>query len=127
MKILYAFIIITNKINFSNAVKDYFVSMSPVNFNNTKIFVYGLDENNEEEIAIDLDKIIKDNIKINKGFVLSDFGDSLFSSKLLEKKMKNITYSKGSLIETGFLAFKLINGGAPIEAIMLSIDRPFNK
>ncbi len=124
---MYAFIIITNKIKFSNAVKDYFISMSPINYNNTKVFIYGLDENNETEIIADLNKILKNNIKITNGFVLSDFGDSLFSSKLIEKEIKNIIYSKGSLIETGFLAFKLINGSAPIESIMLSINRTIDK
>jgi dihydroxyacetone kinase DhaKLM complex PTS-EIIA-like component DhaM len=124
---LYAFIIITNKLTFANAVKEYFVSMSPINFNNTKIFVFGLDTNSETEIIEDLKKVIVMNEKIENGFIFSDFGDSVFSSKIIENLIENMYYSKGSLIESGFLAFTLINGGAPIESIMLAIDREVKK
>ncbi len=124
---MYAFIIITNKINFSNSVKDYFVSMSPINFNTTKIYTFGLDETNESSIVKELKQIMETNNKINKSFVFSDFGDSLFASKILESSIENTIYSNSSLIESGFLSFTLINGGAPIEAIMLSIDREIKK
>lgn len=124
---MYAFVIITNNINFSNAVKDYFTSMSPINYNNTKVFVYGTDVSSEKDIIKDLKKIMDTNTKISNCFVFSDFGNSLFSSKDLEQNIKNTFYSKGSLIETGYLAFKLINGSAPIESIMLAINRTIAK
>ncbi len=124
---MYAFIIITNKLNFSNSVKDYFVSMSPVNFNNTKIFVFGLDSTNENEIVKELKQIMIENTKVKKGFIFSDFGDSLLTSKIIETSIENTFYSKGSLLEAGFLAFTLINGGAPIESIMMSMNRELTK
>ncbi|MGL6124936.1 MAG: hypothetical protein ACRC1F_00390 [Metamycoplasmataceae bacterium] len=124
---MYAFVIVTNKIKFSTAVKDYFVSMSPINFNAIKVFVFGTDVNTEEEIIDQLKKIPKNNPKITNCFVFSDFGDSFFSAKLIEEKISNATYSKNSLIESGFLAFQLINGGAPIESIMIAMNREVGK
>ena len=124
---MYAFIIITNKIDFSNSVKDYFVSMSPINFNSTKIYTFGLDKTDESLIIKELKNIIDTNNKITKSFIFSDFGDSLFASKIIENSIENTIYSNNSLIESGFLAFTLINGGAPIESIMISLDRQFKK
>lgn len=101
--------------------------MSPINFNNTKIFTFGTDINSEDEIIMELKESLDKNPKITNCFVISDFGNPLFSSRLIEKEVRDTIYSKASLIESGFLTFKLINGGAPIESIMLSLDRKIEK
>ncbi len=101
--------------------------MSPINFNSTKIYTFGLDKTDESLIIKELKNIIDTNNKITKSFIFSDFGDSLFASKIIENSIENTIYSNNSLIESGFLAFTLINGGAPIESIMISLDREFKK
>ncbi|MGL5592202.1 MAG: hypothetical protein ACRDCJ_02510 [Metamycoplasmataceae bacterium] len=123
---MYAFVIITNKLEFSIAVKNYFVSMCPINYNVVKIFTYGIDTNDsksEAKILKELKKTLSENPKINKCFIFSDFGDPTFLAETLDKEIDFAIHSKNSLIESGFLAFELINGGAPIESIILALDR----
>ncbi|MGL5308451.1 MAG: hypothetical protein ACRC9F_00160 [Metamycoplasmataceae bacterium] len=123
---MYAFVIITNRLEFSLAVKNYFISMCPINYNVIKVFTFGTDEINsksETKLIKDIKKTLKEHTKIEKCFVFSDFGDPTFLSQSLEKEIDIAIHSKNSLIESGFLAFELINGGAPIESIMIALDR----
>ncbi|MGL5732811.1 MAG: hypothetical protein ACRCXE_01965 [Metamycoplasmataceae bacterium] len=123
---MYAFVIITNRIEFSTAVKNYFISMCPINYNVIKVFAYGLDKNDsksEAKIIKEIKKALIDNPKIEKCFIFSDFGDPTFLSEAIDNEIEIAIHSKNSLIESGFLAFELINGGAPIESIMMALDR----
>lgn len=120
---MHALIIITNKIEFSNNIKDYFLSLSPINFNNIKLFTYGLDVSDLKSISNDINNAITLHEKIKYFFVISDFGSSWNASKQLELVNEKIYFCKGPIIENGYLLFKLINGSAPIESIMLSINK----
>ncbi|MGL5205411.1 MAG: hypothetical protein ACRC7B_00655 [Metamycoplasmataceae bacterium] len=123
---MYAFVIITNRLEFSTAVKDYFISLCPINYNVIKIFTYGIDKNdlkNEAKIIKEIKKELNENSKIEKCFIFSDFGDPTFLSETIDREIEIAIHSQNSLIESGFLAFELINGGAPIESIMIALGR----
>ena len=122
-----AFVILTSKIKLSNAIKDYFSSMSPINFNNIRIYTYGLDHNNGEKILKELIDKSMSNTKITNCFIFTDFGDAQFVAKDFEKQCIKAILCRGSLIETGFVTYNLINGGAPRESIMLSINKVYKK
>lgn len=122
-----AFILLTNRLNLSIAIKEYFCSMSPINYNNVRIFNYGLDKSSEYDVLASLSNDVILNKKFTNYFIFCDFGDSLDLARKFQKENKNVYVSKGSLIETGFLNYKLINGGAPIESIMLGINKTIKK
>ncbi|MDK2819823.1 MAG: hypothetical protein KFW07_03225 [Mycoplasmataceae bacterium] len=119
---MYGLIIITNKIEFSNNIKDYFQSLSPINFNNIKLFTYGVDVSDFKSINQDIVNVINLHEKVEYFFMISDFGTSSNISKEINVINEKIHWCKGSIIENGYLLYKLVNGGAPIESIMLSIN-----
>ncbi|MGL5617698.1 MAG: hypothetical protein ACRCWU_01430 [Metamycoplasmataceae bacterium] len=81
------------------------------------------DSKSETKIIKELKKALSENQRIEKCFIFSDFGDPMFLAETLEKEIEIAIHSKNSLIESGFLSFELINGGAPIESIMIAFDR----
>lgn len=122
-----AFIILTNKTSLSNSIKEYFSSISPINFNIVRIFTYGLDKSSETELLKLFTNDFLKNEKFVNCFIFTDFGDSWNFGKMIQKKNSKIILCKGSLIETGLLSYKLINGGAPIESIMMSVNKMIKK
>ncbi|MGL4183776.1 MAG: hypothetical protein ACRCRP_01440 [Metamycoplasmataceae bacterium] len=123
---MYSLIFITSYKNFSLAIKEYFYKKN--NVKNEIIFFdcFGIDEDSEESIY---NFLLKKRINsVEKIIIFSDLGNSYEMAKKLVKKNPDIFHlADGSLIESGFLSYLMLNTSAPIESINKFIDNPVGK
>ncbi len=123
------FLIITNKLSFSQEIIKYFKSQNMCNTFNFIFLPIGLDQGNEKEIL----KIINDRVnelkKIETVVVFSDAGLSTKLAKQinLDNPQIKLFRSKGSLIENGYLTYIMLNTKVPIQIIEQIIEEKIDK
>ncbi|MGL5521939.1 MAG: hypothetical protein ACRDAW_01550 [Metamycoplasmataceae bacterium] len=123
---MYSLVFITSYKKFSLAIKEYFYKKN--NVKNEIIFFdcFGLDEDSEEAIYNFLIK--KRTNSIDKIIIFSDLGNSYEVAKNLLKKNPNLFWlADGSLIESGFISYLMLNTSAPIDSIEKFINNPVGK
>ncbi len=123
------FLIITNKLCFSQEIIKYFKSQNMCNTFNFIFLPIGLDQGNEKEIL----KITNDRVnelkKIETVVVFSDAGLSTKLAKQinLDNPQIKLFRSKGSLIENGYLTYIMLNTKVPIQIIEQIIEEKIDK
>lgn len=118
--------IITNKLNFSINIIDYFQSMNPLNSFNLSLIPIGLDQNESKtDLINEINKNLEKDPKLKMVVIFSDLG----SPREIAKQIKSdnpdlkIICSNGNLIENSFLTYILLNTKAPFETIKEVVDK----
>lgn len=118
--------IITNKLNFSINIIDYFQSMNPLNSFNLSLIPIGLDQNESKtDLINEINKNLEKDPKLKMVIIFSDLG----SPREIAKQIKSdnpdlkIICSNGNLIENSFLTYILLNTKAPFETIKEVVDK----
>ncbi|MGL5520303.1 MAG: hypothetical protein ACRDBR_02630 [Metamycoplasmataceae bacterium] len=123
---MYSLVFITSYKKFSLAIKEYFYKKN--NVKNEIIFFdcFGMDEDDEETIYNFLVK--KRSSSVEKIIIFSDLGNSYEVAKNLLKRNPELFWlADGSLIESGFISYLMLNTSAPIESINKFINNPVGK
>lgn len=118
--------IITNKLDFSIHIIDYFQSMNPLNAFNLSLIPIGLDQNeSKDELMGEINKNFEKDPKLKMVVIFSDLG----SPREIAKEIKSdnpelkLICSNGNLIENAFLTYILLNTRAPVEAIKEVLEK----
>ena len=123
------FVIITNKLYFSQEIIKYFKTQNMCNTFNFVFLPIGLDRGSEKEIL----KIINDRVnELKKTEVVVVFSDAGLSTKLakqinLENPEIKLFRSKGSLIENGYLTYIMSNTKVPNQIVEQIINENIDK
>ena len=123
------FVIITNKLYFSQEIIKYFKTQNMCNTFNFVFLPIGLDKDSEKEIL----KIINDRVnELKKTEVVVVFSDAGLSTKLakqinLENPEIKLFRSKGSLIENGYLTYIMSNTKVPNQIVEQIINENIDK
>ena len=123
------FVIITNKLYFSQEIIKYFKTQNMCNTFNFVFLPIGLDKGRKKEIL----RIINDRVnELKKIEVVVVFSDAGLSTKLakqinLENPEIKLFRSKGSLIENGYLTYIMSNTKVPNQIVEQIINENIDK
>lgn len=123
------FLIITNKLYFSQEIIKYFKTQNMCNTYNFSFLPIGLDQGDEKEILKMINERIIELRKIEVVVVFSDAGLSTKLAKQINLDNPNIKLfrSKGSLIENGYLTYIMLNTKVPLQIVEEIINEKIDK